>query len=275
MTIKEIAMKSRTKGVEDEFIGILFKKDNKINFRYRRNFEELFIPAKEYNRYTKNTKYSGVIAWIIESPHKHEFLIDIPKYPSGRSRGRPLNNPKTQSYVKPMFEEILGDFLEDKVNEGEFYLVLLINSSKFQCSLGERTDIYRDKAFIYNWLKDERGEFLEKIQNYGPDIYINSCTKGNISFGYLEKHFNLIQKSDGNIKIKGASGIGLNGMIEGELLYHKLINKHNYIRCTHPSYYVYQESLAKNVTYKEPEAMTDEALYTLGEKQEKIQLKII
>ncbi len=275
MNIEELVTRSREKKAIDEFIGIVYKKDSKIHFRYRRDFQELFVPATEYREFTKGKPYDGVIIWIIESPHKWEFKIDIPLFPAGRHRARPLNNPATQEFVKPVYEERINTFLEERIEEGQVFLVLLVNSVQYQCSLGEKTSLYRDRAFVGNWLRGGRKDFLERIRSYDGDIYINSCTKGSINRNFLERNYNLIEKGEGTFKVKEIHGaLGLHGIVEAELEDAGLIGWNNYIRYPHPSYFVYQEAKGGAVHFPEPEMLSPSPVIHMDYRNDHIQLTI-
>jgi|GEM_PF-3399197 len=275
MNIEEVVARSREKMAVDEFIGIVYRKNGKIHFRYRRDFQDLFVPATEYRRFTEGKHYDGVILWIIESPHKWEFKIDIPLFPSGRHHARPLNNPATQRFVRPIYEEKINHFLEDRVEEGQVFLVLLVNSVQYQCSLGEKTSIHRDRSFVGNWLRGGREDFLKRVESYNGDIYINSCTKGSINRNFLIRNYNLIEKPKGSFKIKEIEGsLGLQGIVEAELEDASLIDLKNYIRYPHPSYFVYQEAKGRTVHFPEPEKLSPTPVIYMDYKKEQIQLTI-
>jgi len=275
MDIEELVAKSREKKASDEFIGIVYRKEGRIHFRYRRNFQKLFVPASEYRNYVGDRQYDGIIVWIIESPHKWEFRIDIPLFPTGRQHARPLNNPSTQKFVKPIFEDNLNDFLGSRLEEGQVFLVLLVNSVQYQCSLGEKTSLYRDKSFVGNWLRDGRRDFLRRVGSYGGDIYINSCTKGSINRGFLEKNYNLIEKAGGTFKVREIDGsLGLQGIVEAELESNTLIDGDNYIRYPHPSYFVYQQAKSHSIHFPEPEKISSSSIIHMDYRKEHIQLTI-
>lgn len=277
MDIHTLKSRSRDKKAIDEFIGIVYRKDDQTHFRYRRNYKDLFIPASLYREYAADSgaSYDGVIVWIIESPHKWEFRIDIPLYPEGRHRARPLNNPSTQSYVKPVFDDHMGDFLANNIGEGQVYLVLLVNSVEYQCSLGENTSLYRDKNFISNWIDDERDHFLQKISSYKGDLYINSCTKGSINKSFLQRNYDLTETLHGDFYFKEIDGsLSLNGMVEAELERNGYIDRDNYIRYPHPSYFVYQENKGRTITFPEAETLSPTPLLSFGVIERSIQLTI-
>ncbi len=275
MNIEESITRSREKKAIDEFIGIVYRREGKVHFRYRRDFQKLFVPAAEYKSFTKGRHYDGVILWIIESPHKWEFKIDIPLFPSGRHHARPLNNPATQRFVKPIYEERINHFLGERIEEGQVFLVLLVNSVQYQCSLGEKTSLYRDRNFVGNWLKGGREDFLERVRSYEGDIYINSCTKGSINRGFLEKNYNLIEKREGTFKVKEIDGsLGLQGIIEAELEDASIINWSNYIRYPHPSYFVYQEAKGGTIHFPEPEKLSQTPVIHMDYRRDQVQLTI-
>ncbi len=275
MNIEELIARSREKKAIDEFIRIVYRKDGRIHFRYRRDFHELFVPATEYRKFTQGKQYDGVIVWIIESPHKWEFKIDIPLFPEGRHHARPLNNPATQEFIKPVYEERINSFLGEKIKEEQVFLVLLVNSVQYQCALGEKTSIYRDRAFVGNWLKGGREDFLERVKSYKGDIYINSCTKGSINRNFLERHYNLIEKGEGPFKVKEIHGaLGLHGIVEAELEDAGLIDLDNYIRYPHPSYFVYQKAKGGSVHFPEPERLSLSPLIHMDYRMEHVQLTI-
>lgn len=275
MNIEELVARSREKKAVDEFIGIVYKRENRIHFRYRRDFQELFVPATEYKKFTEGRDYDGIIVWIIESPHKWEFKIDIPLFPTGRHHARPLNNPATQRFVKPIYEERINHFLSERIEEGQVFLVLLVNSVQYQCSLGEKTSIYRDRAFVGNWLRGGREDFLKRVRSYRGDIYINSCTKGSINRNFLERNYNLIEKAEGPFKLKEIEGaLGLLGIVEAELEDATLIGWNNYIRYPHPSYFVYQEAKGGRIHFPEPEKLSPTPVIYMDYRREQVQLTI-
>ena len=124
--LETLLQKSREKKANDEFVGAVYKKNGEIKFRFRKDYENLFVPAPLYREFSNGRNYDGVIAFVIESPHIHEFKIDIDLYPEGRYNARPLNNPSTKKYLKKMAEGPLSKFFSKKINEGEIFLFLIL-----------------------------------------------------------------------------------------------------------------------------------------------------
>lgn len=271
--LKTLVERSREKKALDEFIGAVYKKDGEIKFRFRKDYENLFVPAPLYNEFLGGKNYNGVIAFIIESPHIHEFKIDINLYPEGRYNARPLNNPSTKKYLKKMVEGPLKSFFSDRIKEGEIYLFLIVNSVQYQCSLGEKTDNYRDLLFVANWIKNCKADFLGRIEQYSPDLYINSCTKGNINKKFLMDNFKLDVSEEKNsfLCAKETRGIlTLQDIVESALEIEGMINKENYLKYNHPSYFVYQEARGNgNVFYPAPKFLDENSIIYFG-KQKKI-----
>ena len=260
MDIQRLAEKSKEKKALDEFVGIVYKKSGDVKFRFRKDYEDLFVPANLYREFSNGKNYDGVIAFIIESPHIHEFKIDIEIYPSGRYNARPLNNPSTKKYLKKIVEGPLKEFFCKNMEENQVYLFLIVNSIQYQCSLGEKTSNYRDLLFIENWMDNCRKDFIKRIKEYNPDLFINSCTKGSINRKFLSENFGLVLSEIPykNVKLAGKETNGiltLQDIVESTLEIKKVINEENYVKYNHPSYFVYQESRnGGNIYY--PEAKT-------------------
>ena len=258
--LETLLQKSREKKANDEFVGAVYKKNGEIKFRFRKDYENLFVPAPLYREFSNGRNYDGVIAFVIESPHIHEFKIDIDLYPEGRYNARPLNNASTKKYLKKMAEGPLSKFFSKKINEGEIFLFLIVNSVQYQCSLGQKTDNYRDLLFTANWMKNCRKDFINRIKHYKADLYINSCTKGSINKKFLQENFNLenVETSEYSLACKETKGIiTLQDIVETALEQDGFINENNYIKYNHPSYFVYQEARGNgNIFYPEPKLLS-------------------
>ena len=74
--LKTLVEKSREKKALDEFIGAVYKKDGEIKFRFRKDYENLFVPAPSYNEFLGGKNYNGVIAFIIESLQTLEIILN-------------------------------------------------------------------------------------------------------------------------------------------------------------------------------------------------------
>nr|MBP9477377.1 hypothetical protein [Sebaldella sp.] len=61
--------KSREKKAIDEFVGAVYKKNGEIKFRFRKDYENIFVSAPLYKEFSNERNYDGVISFIIESPH--------------------------------------------------------------------------------------------------------------------------------------------------------------------------------------------------------------
>lgn len=265
--------KSREKKAQDEFIGAVYKKNGKIKFRFRKDYEKLFVPAQLYKEFLNGTNYDGVISFVIESPHIHEFRIDIALYPEGRYNARPLNNPSTKKYLKKMVEGPLEKYFDERIKEGEIYLFLIVNSIQYQCSLGEKTDNYRDLLFVANWIDECKQDFINRVKKYEADLFINSCTKGSINKKFLAENFNLNISSDKESPLSGREVKGiitLQDIVEASLELEGIINKENYLKYNHPSYFVYQEARGNGNIYYPVAKFLDQSEVLYFNKPDKV-----
>ena len=159
-----------------------------------------------------------------------------------------------------MAEGPLSKFFSKKINEGEIFLFLIVNSVQYQCSLGQKTDNYRDLLFTANWMENCRKDFINRIKHYKADLYINSCTKGSINKKFLQENFNLenVETSEYSLACKETKGIiTLQDIVETALEQDGFINENNYIKYNHPSYFVYQEARGNgNIFYPEPKLLS-------------------
>ena len=253
--------KSREKKAIDEFVGAVYKKNGEIKFRFRKDYENIFVSAPLYKEFSNERNYDGVISFIIESPHIYEFKIDIELYPKGRYKARPLNNPSTKKYLKKMVEGPLNNFFSNRINEGEIFLFLIVNSIQYQCSLGQKTDNYRDLLFVANWMRECKKDFMSRIKDYKADLYVNSCTKGSINKKFLQEHFGLEKSNEtkNSLVCKETKGIvTLQDIVEAALEEEQYINKENYLKYNHPSYIVYQEARGNgNIFYPQPKKLVE------------------
>ena len=49
--LKTLMEKSREKKALDEFVGAVYKKDGEVKFRFRKDYESLFVPATLYDEF--------------------------------------------------------------------------------------------------------------------------------------------------------------------------------------------------------------------------------
>ncbi len=162
---------------DDEIIGLLQFENNKYKFSTHKNYKNKIIRSKEeYQRdYTSDySKYKSLVV-ILESPHLDEFdVIDKNKKIIGN---RPANG-KTGERFRKEFEQIINNKYSSKLSKGN-YFVYLVNSVQYQCSLGAKTNIFRDYVWLTLWLEREiRENFIDRLKIINPSIIINCCTNG-------------------------------------------------------------------------------------------------
>jgi len=101
---------------------------------------------------------------ILESPHKAEFIVDLPS-PANGSTGR---------LIRQHILTVMG------LSNYENYGLLLMNAIQNQCSVGHPTCFYRDEIFMSVWNDGRNVEFVDRLNELysDGDVIVNCCTKG-------------------------------------------------------------------------------------------------
>lgn len=135
----------------------------------------------------KNDLYEGLlvskknekrIVIILESPHKDEFKKSIKKddFFDDECEANPALG-RTGIKLQEYFNDKV---VREKLKIEGHYCVILMNSVQYQCSLGEKTKLYRDCIWLKYWFEKETlNSFEQRLNEYKPNIVVNLCTKGN------------------------------------------------------------------------------------------------
>jgi hypothetical protein len=245
--MNEKVIKSREKSVDDELVGSLRynRETNSWDFTLRENYSSTFYNAKDIDS-------SNIIAVILESPHTEEFGLNlIDHHTKQKISARPLNNPESRNGLIRILEEVFKEYFNEKLDKNTEYQILLVNSIKFQTSLGTTDKALRNEIWIRNWI-ELRADFIKRIRSYSPQFIINLCTKGsfkiNGNWHCVDKSF-LEQKGFGLSKMNDKTDdclftvrhgyddeqFTLQDVVERELEISELINTENYRKYKHPS----------------------------------------
>lgn len=109
-----------------------------------------------------------IITIVLESPHKNEYKDASFIHPALYTTGRNLQSK---------FKDVVSHFKNDLVG-GKTYHVYLINAIPFQCSLNEKTSMYRTEVFKNVWDNGGEASFKRTLKGYHPSIIYNLCTVG-------------------------------------------------------------------------------------------------
>lgn len=254
------------KKVQDEIIGSVTISQGEVNFKYRTDYDTKFVSVKDYKKYNDYNSFDGKIALILESPHKEEFDLKskIKDYFNSDKEVncRPAVKLETQNGIRHIFNDKLSDFLKNKIGKGK-YVVAIINSIKFQCSLGYKTLYYRDLLWFYHWIRNNfsgKSNFIERLSEFNPDIIINGCTsggncstQGKITFKFLKNAFDLskVDKLKENQKFilkcrRYKSAVHLKDFVEDAIDENLVFFDFNYYkRSSHPSRFGYKDNEIK------------------------------
>ena len=156
---------------------------------------------------------SPCLIMVLESPHFHEF--NEPFEDTGPAKG------DTGKYIRlHLVDAIDCTALQ---NAG----LILMNPIQYQCSLGESTELYRDKIFRAVWANGGRQEFIDRLlSTFEPgDILMNCCTLGSSC----------------------DSGAPLRHLVEDGI--RAALPKMDSIKRTHPFSWKYRENRGKNWHY--------------------------
>lgn len=177
---------------------------------------------------------NNLIVLVLESPHKDEFSANWE--PVGPAYG------KTGDHINRYLPYIISESIYSGALRlhNELYDVVLINAVPKMCSLGYKTQMYRDAMFLNEWEKDEiRNGFYTRLNDI-LEIYkgkhriiINCCTQGKhdttVVDGCSEEIDDVYIKKLG-ISINGANSYKLNDLVGIELKKYRI----KYYTCTHP-----------------------------------------
>ena len=170
-------------------------------FERRADYDKIFIGLKHHDIYFKNMEQNihAKMVMILESPHIKEFYTPgVMNYDKKQVCSRPANGVNTKTgdtgknidmYVhlsdQDSIQEILDianiDISDSHYNNSVFLSFSLINAIQYQCSLGVATKHYRDEVFTKLWENQGiRDDFKERVQEFSPNVIINSCTQGDL-----------------------------------------------------------------------------------------------
>ena len=113
---------------------------------------------------------------ILESPHKKEFIGDVPQGPAQGVTGRRFE----KNFTTLMKQSRLYDNLLNTSSD-----VVFVNAVQFQCSLGRSLNCTEaKKTKENNWIKCfEAGgseDLVYRITAINPIAILNLCTRGNM-----------------------------------------------------------------------------------------------
>lgn len=177
---------------KDEIIGALEydSSSKEHDFNVHINYKNKII--RNRNQYIKiygdEIKDYKRLAIILESPHVDEF--DVKGFNCKSVIGNRPANGKTGQRFKKNFAQIINNKFSSKLGMNN-YLIYLVNSIQYQCSLGIETKVFRDYCWLSLWKqKGIRDLFLSRIKEINPNVIINCCTLGghkrNINNGIID-----------------------------------------------------------------------------------------
>lgn len=138
-------------------------------------------------KYRLKSESLKTIVIVLESPHDKEFFkINNIYHNVGPACGTTGENlmkwfPETvMNYVPCVIDSennFKAKYHSAKDIESGVYALKLVNAIQFQCSLGEKPTVYRNKVFNKLW-KDSKvkDSFVERLKDAKPDVVINCCT---------------------------------------------------------------------------------------------------
>ena len=178
------ALFSKPRFCPDEVIGVASNVGGVWHFERRLDYDDLFLPTTELNRYYSNSAYGDPIVFVLESPHKSEFFYT----------GVRVYNSQWPTFARPargLTKRFFDENVETILNAINLpaslkkHPVVILNACRFQCSLGEK--ITRKKQLREEMFKNlfpgkidsfNRKSLEKRINALNPFILINSCTKG-------------------------------------------------------------------------------------------------
>ncbi|XTR36473.1 hypothetical protein ACQQ2T_07865 [Paraclostridium tenue] len=154
---------------DDEMIGTLEYNKGEYEFKLRDDYETEIIRPSDYDKYPYTISNYKKLVVVLESPHIDEFKCELGNRPANGETGKRFRNN---------FDLIINNKYSSSL-QPDNYIIYLVNSIQYQCSLGFKPDSFRDYVWLELWKnKDIRDDFVGRIDSIDPDIIINCCTKG-------------------------------------------------------------------------------------------------
>ena len=147
------------------------------------------------------------IVIVLESPHTDEFLKEEEWKAIGPACGTTGRNlykwlPEVLLNYVPCMIGLKKDNYKATYNSNkdimqDCYAIKLVNAIQYQCSLGDKTEVFRDEVFSNMWNDDTIVSLRKRLNEVAPQIIINCCTKGYVSDKEKELRY-LVQKEINN-----------------------------------------------------------------------------
>ncbi|MCR1848270.1 hypothetical protein NSA42_03170 [Paeniclostridium sordellii] len=167
---------------DDEMIGTLEHNKGEYEFKLRDDYETEIIRPSDYNKYPYTISNYKKLVVVLESPHIDEFKCELGNRPA---------NGQTGKKFRKNFDLIINNKYSSRL-QPDNYIIYLVNSIQYQCSLGVKTDLFRDYVWLESWKKkDIRESFVERINKINPDVIINCCTEGGHKRDYSNGYISL------------------------------------------------------------------------------------
>ena len=184
---KFVAPKFNTSKCEDQYVGLI--RIERLNARYCKwikcSLKEKELRSDLHNE-LKEEKLP-IFAIVLESPHTDEYKTTVHNIPIPMPAiGDTGEN--IQDFLPKYINRMNATCETDKISKGVGYIdipsgiyrVLLVNAIQFQCSLGEKTELYRTNVFKNMWKEEAvKKDFFSRIDIPDVKIILNSCTNGN------------------------------------------------------------------------------------------------
>ncbi|WP_291627685.1 hypothetical protein [Clostridium sp.] len=175
----------------NNYKGISFKKcnDNYVGFfeysncvvnenlwfcKHLRNINKDKVKITKDNLSDIKNRNEKIIVIVLESPHIDEFnekKFSVAPAPALGSTGCNLDK---------YFCKVINECFKEYEIENCRYHVILSNAIQYQCSLGTNTEVFRDRVWLKLWLnRSFKKYFINRLEEYSPDIIMNFCTKGS------------------------------------------------------------------------------------------------
>lgn len=121
-------------------------------------------------------KILGKIIFVLESPHKDEYLDLNNISPAQGKTGENFNKALINFLV-------LSQYHKNCFRPG-LYEVVIMNAVQYQTSLGLEPKEYRTLIFQLAWLAFARDDFINRLRDHftgfeNHSVLFNACTKGN------------------------------------------------------------------------------------------------
>ena len=180
---------------KDEVVGTLEYNisDDKYEFKLHDKYDETIIRNKsDYCKYYPNHKKYLDLVVILESPHIDEFKSKAKD--RLENKYRPANGVTGKKF-KENFATIINNEHSSKLMKNN-YIVHIVNSIQYQCSLGIKPIYFRDYVWLTLWKQENiRKSFRDRINTINPIIIINCCTQGKHTRGYKDNCFLMEEQS--------------------------------------------------------------------------------